>query len=346
MIKAISERKELEEELSKKQSEFESVDDAFKDDKQKEINLIKESIDEYNKYIQDKSQQEFSSEEDLIENQVPQEEIITEEQFKAPVAGEVLTEQEPVAEVEGEVIITPSGRTEKERTAAIEERKKKTSVTSQTSQRNELVMRALSLFGDGGENKGRGKNYLNSSQGLQEVNKLRADARALGLELDASRGAIVRKTDTGRTVKVKYDNKADSDAVVEDSGVVLRDRNRDVQEVFQELTDNNIFLDVPTGGGKRMSAEQVNAAIEDINNGIPSKRANRYLDMLEKAIEEDAFPLYDKGLGEFTPPLSEIRSTVFGEQRETVGEPMDENFINDWLNDEVDITPEEEQRVS
>jgi hypothetical protein len=117
-----------------------------------------------------------------------------------------------------------------------------------------------------------------------------------------------------------------------------------VQDAFEELTDAGVFLDVETELGKRMSASQIDAAVKDILDGIPSKRAEKYLNALEKAIAEDAFPLYDKTFGDIAPKLSEIRDQL-GIEREVIGEPMDEVALNKFLDEESRLTPEEEQTL-
>jgi hypothetical protein len=128
------------------------------------------------------------------------------------------------------------------------------------------------------------------------------------------------------------------------NGRTITERSREVQDAFEELTDAGVFLDVETELGKRMSASQIDAAVKDILDGIPSKRAEKYLNALEKAIAEDAFPLYDKAFGDIAPKLSEIRDQL-GIEREVIGEPMDEVALNKFLDEESRLTPEEEQTL-
>jgi len=238
---------------------------------------------------------------------------------------------------EGVRITTLSGMTEPERTSAIEQRKKETKVSDKVMQTNDLVMQAKSYFD-------KGARYANSAEGRAKLNELRAKAREMGLEIDPTRNAVVRRNEKGRITKVAYNSKAEGDAVIDEKGVVLVDRDRGVQEAFEELTDNDVFLDITQENGTRMSAAQVDATIQDILNGIPSKRANRYLDMVEKATKENAYPLYDKTLGEFAPSIEELRSKL-GVEKETVGEPMDETSLLKFLEEESQLTPEEEAEL-
>jgi hypothetical protein len=248
---------------------------------------------------------------------------------------ELLSSQEP-PQKEGETIVTLSGKTEAERLASIERRQSSTKVTDKVLADNALIQRAQSYFK-------KTERYKNTPEGRAELNKLRLDGRDLGLTVDTERNKVtVPSKKTGRPRKVAYNNKADSDAIVESSGKTLTERNRDVQEAFEELTDAGVFLDIKSESGNRMSAAQIDAAVRDILEGIPSKAANKYLDALEKGLAEDAIPLYDKGMGGFAPKLADIRARL-GVEKETVGEPMDEVALNKFLDEESKLTPEEEQ---
>ena len=247
---------------------------------------------------------------------------------------ELLSSQEP-PQKEGETIVTLSGKTEAERAASIEQRQKDTKVSDKVVSDNEIVQAAESYFKKSG-------NYKNGADGRAELNNLRIKARENGLTIDTERNAVTKPNKAGRPRKVLYNNKADGEAVVEPNAKTLRDRDIDTQKVFEELTDSGVFLDVESESGKRMSATQVEAAIKDINEGIPSKRANKYLDALEKGIAEDALPLYDKGMGKFAPRLTDIRAQL-GVEKEVIGEPMDEAAFNKFLDEESKLTPEEEQ---
>ena len=250
------------------------------------------------------------------------------------VTVELLSSEEP-PQKEGETIVTLSGKTEKERAESIDRRKRETKVSDKVVAENDLIQDAESYFKKDGR-------YKNSSEGRNELNNLRIKARELGLEIDTDRDAVTRRGKSGRPTKVRYNNKADGEAVVDPNGRTLTERGREVQDAFEELTDAGIFLDVQTELGKRMSASQIDAAVKDILDGIPSKRAETYLNALEKAIAEDAFPLYDKALGDIAPRLDEIRAQL-GVEKEVIGEPMDEAALNKFLGEEAELTPEEEQ---
>ena len=252
----------------------------------------------------------------------------------------VITQREGGKEplpLEGERISTETGLTETERQAKVEERKKQTQVSQDVLQRNILVQDTKEYFN-------KNKRERNSSEGLKKLNELRTRARAIGLEIDDSSASVVKKTGSRKT-KIKYNAKAESDAIVDESGKTLYDRGKDVQDIFKELHDSNGYLDVKREDGIRMSEAQIDATVQDILDGVPSKRANNYLDALERAIKDDSFPVYDKALGENELNLSQIRD-LLGVEKETIGEPMDEASFNAYLDGESKLTPEEDQQLT
>ena len=261
-----------------------------------------------------------------------------------------LSSEEPPMR-EGERIVTVTGRTEPERQNAIEQRKKQTSVNPQIIELNKLVQDA-DLFAK------QNKNYKKSSQGLQELNSLRTRVRDMaakypefaGLELQKEK--IVKPSTTQGAMgkmnvkrAVRYNSKAEGDAIIEENGKVLTDRDKNIQDIFQEFNDSNIFLDFKQDTGIRMSDAQLEATIQDILDGIPSKRANRYLNELEAAIAKDEIPLYDKTFGEQGVSLEMLREAT-GIKKETVGEPMDEKSLMKFLNGESKLTPEQQVELT
>jgi hypothetical protein len=104
-----------------------------------------------------------------------------------------------------------------------------------------------------------------------------------------------------------------------------------------------VFLDAKRPDGVRLTPEKIEGAIQDIIDGIPSNRANEYLDLLEKAIDENAYPIYDKGIGEANVRIEELRDALVG--KENIGEPMDEESLISFLNEEANLTPEQEEQL-
>jgi hypothetical protein len=248
--------------------------------------------------------------------------------------GKSLISEEPV-QGKGVVIATETGLTEQERLDKIAEREKQTKISDKVNIENALVQETK-LFYE------KNKRQRSSSEGLKKLNELRIRARELGLEIDDASESVVRKKGSRKT-KIKYNSKADADSVIDKSAKTIYERRKDVQDVFKILNDNKNFLDFKTDLGVRMSDSQLDATIQDILDGVPSKRANRYLDEIQKAIDNDAFGLKDMGNNALTlEQIMESDRDINKIEKELVGEPMDEKALEAWLNDQSNLTPEEE----
>jgi hypothetical protein len=248
--------------------------------------------------------------------------------------GKSLISEEPV-QGKGVVIATETGLTEQERLDKIAEREKQTKISDKVNTENALVQETK-LFYE------KNKRQRSSSEGLRKLNELRTKARELGLEIDDASESVVRKKGSRKT-KIKYNSKADADSIIDKSGKTIYERRKDVQDVFKILNDNKNFLDFKTDLGVRMSDAQLDATIQDILDGVPSKRANRYLDEVQKAIDNDAFGLKDMGNNALTlEQIMESDRDINKIEKEFVGQPMDEKALEDWLNDQYNLTPEEE----
>jgi hypothetical protein len=248
--------------------------------------------------------------------------------------GKSLISEEP-AQGKGVVIATETGLTEQERIDKIAERERQTKISDKVNTENALVQETK-LFYE------KNKRQRSSSEGLRKLNELRTRARELGLEIDDASESVVRKKGSRKT-KIKYNSKADADSVIDKSAKTIYERRKDVQDVFKTLNDNKVFLDFKTDLGVRMSDAQLDATIQDILDGVPSKRANRYLDEVQKAIDNDAFGLKDMGNNALTlDQIMESDRDINKIEKEFVGQPMDEKALEDWLNDQSNLTPEEE----
>lgn len=347
---------EIDNQINDKNKEIKFYDDQIK----KVINSkdetgINEEVDDVTgekfgtkKYVVDGKEVSQAEFEAMQGKPVGTKEVITPEVEMVPVRR--LSSEEPPMR-EGERIVTVTGRTEPERQNAIEQRKKQTSVKPQVIELNKLVQ-DTDLFSK------QNKNYKKSSQGLQELNSLRTRVRDMaakypefaGLELQKEK--IVKPSTTQGAMgkmnvkrAVRYNSKAEGDAIIEENGKVLTDRDKNIQDIFQEFNDSNIFLDFKQDTGIRMSDAQLEATIQDILDGIPSKRANRYLNELEVAIAKDEIPLYDKTFGEQGVSLEMLREAT-GIKKETVGEPMDEKSLMKFLNGESKLTPEQQVELT
>jgi hypothetical protein len=354
---------------------LDNLDESFKGQKQDEIALIQSKLNQVNDYIggiiggkefeyKEKEGKFYKIDSEGKENTITKQDYeiakaveeenkrkgqIKEAETKA-VPVRILSSEEPPMR-EGERIVTITGKTEEERQNTIEQRKKETFVKPQVLELNKLIQEA-DLFAK------QNKNYKKSSQGLQELNSLRTRVRDMaakypefsGLELQKEK--IVKPSTTKGFIgkmnikrAVRYNSKAEGDAAIQENGKLLTDRDKNIQDIFQEFNDSNIFLDFKQDTGIRMSDAQLDATIQDILDGIPSKRANRYLDEFENAISKNEIPLYDKTLGEEGLSLEMIREAM-GINKETIGEPMDEESLMNFLDGESSLTPEEESELT
>ena len=239
----------------------------------------------------------------------------------------------------GETIVTLSGMTESERQNKIAERKGSTGLSESEKSENKLA--ELSYKAD----KLRAGNEKTNAQSniRQEVRKFNAE---VGNEKYKYNGVNVFKKTTirkggnkGREVwrKISAINKDVGNQSVKEGGKPLRDRSRELQENFDNLVSVAEHLEVPDANGRAMSKEQIDAAVQDIYDGIPSVQAENLLDVLEEGVRTDDFPIKDNFANE------QVRlNDLLGTQSEILSEPLTEDAIKDWLNDESKLTPEQE----
>ena len=132
-------------------------------------------------------------------------------------------------------------------------------------------------------------------EGLKSLNKIREKVRAFNdkhgtnYSFDDRAGKLYDKNKKGLTGAVKGKNVYDPDSGIDRSGKPLRERDKDVIDAFDQLMEVGAL---PTGygtDGRRMSSSQLDATVQDILDGVPSRRANNYLDALEKMVREDDF---------------------------------------------------------
>lgn len=90
--------------------------------------------------------------------------------------------------------------------------------------------------------------------------------------------------------------------------------------------------------GNLFSEAQHEGTIQDIIEGIPSQRAENYLNRLEKQITEDNF--------DFGNPDKNAKPVSFndllGIEKEQTGEPMTPESIDKWLDKESDLITDQE----
>lgn len=238
------------------------------------------------------------------------------------------TEEPPPAK--GRRVVTFSGLTEDERQQRIAERENASS-GSINKVSNDLLDKIDQYNALPSGRAGKLK-----PEGIQLLNSIRNEASAVGLTFDNKTGRL--KTKKGKNIK--RPSAEARDRGIKEGAIVLRDRSDRTNEVFGQLLDAGIFPNSYDASNKQMNEQAVNGAIEDILDGIPSIRANNYLDQLDAAIEADSFEI-GEGDQKRSVPLNELLNI----STEEVGEPLTEQSITDWLNDDIELTPEQEQTV-
>jgi hypothetical protein len=242
---------------------------------------------------------------------------------------------------DGTELVTLSGLTEEERQDKIAERKKKTGVSERVIEEQALLddIKAYEALMNGN----RGKT---SPQGLAQLNRLRNRIAEYNRKYnskyryDDRRGVL--RGNTGKTVKRVA---IDSEKAIVD-GQVLSDRSPKTQKIFQELFSASAMPTAYMANGIRMSAAQLDGVIDDIVDGIPSRRATNYLNSLENQIEQDDFDFSKSGSESQESRPKTPLSFVLGTEFEFVGEPMTQEALESWLADEADFDPEFEEIVT
>lgn len=240
---------------------------------------------------------------------------------------------------EGETIVTQSGMTESERQQMIAERKGESGLTQSQKTDNDLATAAIKV-----QKLNRGEKAKAQSDLRQEVRRVNAEA---GYEKYRFDGEYVRKKTTVRKgatkgnerwVKVQSITKDIGNQSINEKGVVLRDRSVELQKEFDNLVDVAEGLEIPGADGRNLSVDQIKSAVQDIYDGVPSVAANNVLDVLEKALHTDDFPVRDN----FANQRMRLND-VLGVESETNTQPLTEEAINKWLNEEGELTPEQQE---
>lgn len=242
----------------------------------------------------------------------------------------------------GEVIVTLSGMTESERQQKIAEREGKTGITEEQKTQNQLAELAYKA------------DKLTYSAKKEAQAKLRQRVRSenaeAGYEKYQYNGVHVQKRVVKRTGSIKGHsvwrkisavNKDIGNQSIKKDAVVLRDRSVELQNNFDNLVEVVPFLELEDANGRKMSADQLNLALEDVYDGIPSVQAENLLNVLETALAEDNFPIKDN----FTNQRVRLND-LLGVSSEIIGEPLTQEGIEQWLNDESGLSEEQEDLLN
>lgn len=238
---------------------------------------------------------------------------------------------------DGRKPVTLSGSTEAERQVSIEQRKKETKQTPMTEARDKLLERIQKYNNLTRPQKRQA--YIEANKiklAVDFFNKEHDQKHSLTTNRDGSlelRNNPTEKRASGKPIKNTL--KGNENAIV-DNGKPLMERGDNTKKVFNDLLDADVLPVSRRINGEKMSEAEHEATIQDIMDGIPSQRAENYLNSLEKQIKEDNF--------DFGNPDKNARTTLNDALNITVekGEPMTPDSIEKWLSNESELTPEEQ----
>lgn len=258
----------------------------------------------------------------------PEEKLLKPETFKE---GSPASSEAP-PDASGKEVVTLSGLSDAERQDKIKRRIAETKSSDRQKEINTLMDSV-----DEYNKMPAGRLGKLNQNGLQLRNKINVRASELGLKFDAKSGVL--RSEKNREVKRNYSDVGDR--AIEESGVPLRDRPKETRDNFDRMLESGAFPNGYRLDNKKMSAAELDATIEDIIDGIPSARANKYLDSLDEGAKSG---LYEYGDADRTIGLT--LDQVTGTQKEVQGEIMPEEKLVDWLKEESDLTPEQEQIIT
>lgn len=273
--------------------------------------------------------------------QIPDENI--QQPIEQPELVEAIrVEQEPEAK-EGTKVVTLSGMDENERVKVVEERRKSTKLNDKEILHRDFV----DLAQRASKARGNEKRDL-QGQIRQKIREVNAKA---GEEVYRYDGERVRKKTKSkkkgeRFMPISGTSKDFAGRAIKEDAVVLFDRSPDFVQKYEELADspNITSLQVDSGNGVTMNAEQIESALQDIADGIPSVQADNLLNALEEGFNRGYFDLRGKDIGQ-----DRVQASVedfIGVQQEEVGQPMDEVELQKYLEEQAELPTEEEEDLN
>ena len=231
---------------------------------------------------------------------------------------------------DGRKPVTLSGNTEEERQVAIDRRMKETKQTPMTSDRDKLLERINKYNNLPKFEKRKSTEVNNIKISVDNFNKTHDQKYSVSANRD---GSLDLRNNKDR--RMKYSPSGNDGSIVENSKPLI-ERDDNTQKVFNDLLDNDVLPISRRVNGEKMSESEHDATIQDIMDGIPSQRAENYLNSLEKQIKNDDF--------DYGNPDKNTRVTLKDALgiTEEHGEPMSLDKVHEWLNTESELTPEDE----
>lgn len=206
----------------------------------------------------------------------------------------------------------------------VEEEGQKTINFAKTSPKQKKIN---DVYGDISVYNDLNENERKASDGLQTRNKIETAARDMGFTVHSKGNeGLVLKNENGRIIRPYYASTTNRSEAKD--FVPLKDKPKEVQSLFDSMNEVGA-LGFPTilgSDGKRMSKKQLQAAIYDAANDIPSKGAKELIDQLEKMQSEDGIIVYDKDLGEFSVPIEQYLESI-----KDINEPSESDLSDEEI---------------
>jgi hypothetical protein len=341
-VDLINERQKLEEESTAREEQKKLVDVAFHKPLDEANKELSKRMDEINKELEEISKPENNIVNEAKEIEIPTTEVVSGvgEEVRPIVVESKRVEVEPEAK-EGVKVATLSGMTESERAERVKERQKETGLNEREVNNNDLIKMADAAQVARGNEKSKIQGAIR--QKVRELNS------KLGDEFYRYNGVFIQvksksKKVGDRFVKAKGTSRDSSLGALKEDSVLLMDRDENFKRKYEELVDspNLTSLDVDRGDGVRMTEAQIESAVQDIADGIPSVQANNLLNALENGFNKNLFDLKDKTFGKVGATLDEF----IGVDKENVTTPMDEEALMAYLEDEANMTEQEKENIN
>jgi len=215
--------------------------------------------------------------------------------------------------------VTLSGLTEKERQQQIAERDNSLKLSKEKEAESNLA----------GQVRRFNEMRRNDAKRPRLLNDIRKASTEQGFEVkyDGKGIEVLKKTKKGKPTKINsYSSEVGRRSTTNEKA--LHERSEAVQDLYVKLMDLGIDLDLRNSDdNSRFSESQIESAITDIENGIPSRQANEILNKVEALAETGKLEVGDKVSGYKSIPIDELITEA--------EELRSEELFKDLTNDEV-----------
>lgn len=241
--------------------------------------------------------------------------------------------------------VTLNGHTEKERQELIAKRVKESTLDEDQSFENDLAKKIIKFNSL--------KNGRGAGKGGDVGRTLRKQINDLVGELKKKKEVKFTDGSSNSSVFLKVKNKSgtgfrelkilnkDTPRSIAKDGVPLHERPQGFQREFVKLMDLAIPFDFRnTKDNGKFDESQLNSAIADIYDGIPSEQAENVLNHVQKAIETGKIELYERGLDPIAVSLDEAVKEAIHIDGEEEFKKLSNQDIEKIFSDHIGDNPE------